>query len=142
MPCAHPHWVPDSATRIRGWEDPPYVASRAPGSRSRGPGVSVTWAMAARAPHLASMAQPRGAEGGTGECESPGPCSPSAPSAACSSSQPVSQPAEVPRSSRLLPASAPFAAPEPQRPRAARRRTGPGSPGELQLGPSPFSQLE
>lgn len=126
------------------------AAGKTPLCRLPSPGVSVTWPRGLGHVGHGCPSPPTwhpwpsrvGRRGGTGECESPGPCSPSAPSAACSSSQPVSQPAEVPRSSRLLPASAPFAAPEPQRPRAARRQTGPGSPGELQLGPSRFSQLD
>lgn len=77
----------------------------------------------------------------------PGPCSPSAPSAACSSSQPVSQPAEVLRSSRLLPASAslrgtPATAP-PRGPEANRARFPRGTPvGTPSLSQSAWSSTQ
>lgn len=116
----------------------PHPASRALGSRSRGPGVSVTWAMAARAPHLASMAQPRGAEGG------PGNASPRAARSLRSLRRPLQQPASQSASGSAAlfpppPRLSPSAAPRPQRPRAARRQTRPGSRGEPQLGLPPYS---
>lgn len=116
----------------------PHPASQALGSRSRGPGVSVTWTMAGRAPHLASMAQPRGAEGG------PGNASPRAARSLRSLRHPLQQPASQPASGSAAlfpppPRLSPSATPRPQRPRAARRQTRPGSRGEPQLGLPPYS---
>lgn len=139
MPHAHPHWAPVSATRICGWGTP---LSRLPS-----PGVSVTWPRGLGHVGHGCTRPPPGIHGPAawGGGGGPGNASPRAVLSLRSLwrplQQPASQPAEVLRSSRLLPASAPFAAPRPQRPRAARRQTEPGSSGELQLGPSPFPSL-
>lgn len=135
MPRAHPHGAPNSATRICGWRTP-HPASGALGSRSRGPGVSVTWAMAARAPHLASMAQPRGAEGGPGNVSPPGRALPPLPlPPAPAASQSASQ-----RKCCALPASSPPQPPSRHSGHSDPTRPG-GRPSPVPLGNSSWDSL-
>lgn len=120
--------------------DPPNPPPRLPSA-----GVSVTWPRDLGHVDHGCLSPPPGVHGpaawgggGTGECESPGRALPPLPlPPAPAASQSASQ-----RKCCALPASSPpqppFAVPRPQRPRAARRQTGPGSPGELQLGLPPF----
>lgn len=115
--------APDSATRVCSWGTLP--ASRALGSRSRGPGDSVTWVMSTRGPPPPPTWRPwpsRVGRRGDRGMRVPGPRAPSAPSAALFSSQPASGSAALfpppPRLSPLrgAPVTAPPRGPEADRP--------------------------